>query len=59
MLTTYNEVNMQTIMALRTKYKDERVGAQWRQAGFYVVFVKASVEALKRFPAVNASIDGR
>ncbi|MCP5214633.1 MAG: 2-oxoglutarate dehydrogenase complex dihydrolipoyllysine-residue succinyltransferase [Pseudomonadales bacterium] len=59
MLTTYNEVNMQPIMALRTKYKDEFQKAHnGVKLGFMSFFVKASVEALKRFPAVNASIDG-
>lgn len=59
MLTTYNEVNMQPIMALRSRYK-----AQFAEAhdgvklGFMSFFVKAATEALKRFPAVNASIDG-
>ena len=59
MLTTYNEVNMQPIMALRAKYKDEFQKAHnGVKLGFMSFFVKASVEALKRFPAVNASIDG-
>ena len=59
MLTTYNEVNMQPLMALRTKYKDEFQKAHnGVKLGFMSFFVKASVEALKRFPAVNASIDG-
>ncbi|MEX1220606.1 MAG: 2-oxoglutarate dehydrogenase complex dihydrolipoyllysine-residue succinyltransferase [Idiomarina sp.] len=58
MLTTFNEVNMKPIMDLRTKYKDvfeERHGTRMGFMGFYV---KAVTEALKRFPEVNASIDG-
>ena len=59
MLTTFNEVNMAPVMALRAKYKDqfEKVHNGTR-LGFMVFFVKAACEALKRFPAVNASIDG-
>ena len=59
MLTTFNEVDMTEIMALRSKYKDlfEKTHNGAR-LGFMSFFVKASVEALKRFPAVNASIDG-
>ena len=58
MLTTFNEVNMAPIMALRTKYKDqfEKAHAGTR-LGFMGFFVKAAAEALRRFPAVNASID--
>ena len=60
MLTTYNEVNMKPIMDLRKKYKElfEKTHNGVR-LGFMSFFVKASVEALKRFPAVNASIDGK
>ncbi len=59
MLTTYNEVNMKPIMDLRAKYKDmfEKKHNGVR-LGFMSFFVKAAVEALKRQPAVNASIDG-
>lgn len=59
MLTTFNEVDMAPVMALRNKYKDifEKAHAGVR-LGFMSFFVRASVEALKRFPAVNASIDG-
>lgn len=59
MLTTYNEVNMKPIMELRAKYKDmfEKKHDGVR-LGFMSFFVKAATEALKRFPAVNASIDG-
>ena len=59
MLTTFNEVNMKPIMELRSKYKDlfEKKHNGVR-LGFMSFFVKAATEALKRFPAVNASIDG-
>lgn len=59
MLTTFNEVNMAPVMALRNKYKEmfEKSHSGTR-LGFMGFFVKASVEALRRFPAVNASIDG-
>lgn len=59
MLTTYNEVNMKPIMDLRSKYKDlfEKKHNGVR-LGFMSFFVKAVTEALKRFPGVNASIDG-
>ncbi|MDH4554149.1 2-oxoglutarate dehydrogenase complex dihydrolipoyllysine-residue succinyltransferase [Pseudomonas sp. BN417] len=59
MLTTYNEVNMKPIMDLRAKYKDlfEKKHNGVR-LGFMSFFVKAATEALKRFPGVNASIDG-
>lgn len=58
MLTTFNEVNMQPIMDLRSQYKDqfEKVHNGTR-LGFMSFFVRAATEALKRFPAVNASID--
>ena len=59
MLTTFNEINMQPVMSLRAKYKDEfeRTHGGVR-LGFMSFFVKAATEALKRYPAVNASIDG-
>ena len=59
MLTTFNEVDMTEVMALRSKYKDlfEKTHNGVR-LGFMSFFVKAAVEALKRLPAVNASIDG-
>ncbi|MDP3813896.1 2-oxoglutarate dehydrogenase complex dihydrolipoyllysine-residue succinyltransferase [Pseudomonas sp.] len=59
MLTTFNEVDMTEVMALRSKYKDlfEKKHNGVR-LGFMSFFVKAATEALKRFPAVNASIDG-
>jgi 2-oxoglutarate dehydrogenase E2 component (dihydrolipoamide succinyltransferase) len=58
MLTTYNEVNMKPIMELRKKYQERFVKAHGIKLGFMSFFVKAATEALKRFPAVNASIDG-
>ncbi|WP_226645474.1 2-oxoglutarate dehydrogenase complex dihydrolipoyllysine-residue succinyltransferase [Microbulbifer variabilis] len=59
MLTTFNEVNMKPVMDLRKNYKDlfEKTHNGTR-LGFMGFFVKAAVEALKRYPAVNASIDG-
>lgn len=58
MLTTFNEVNMAPIMALRAKYKDQFEKAHGgTRLGFMSFFVKAAAEALRRFPAVNASID--
>lgn len=59
MLTTFNEVNMKPVMELRSQYKDlfEKTHNGTR-LGFMGFFVKAACEALKRFPSVNASIDG-
>ncbi|SEK90481.1 2-oxoglutarate dehydrogenase E2 component [Atopomonas hussainii] len=59
MLTTFNEVNMKPVMELRSRYKDlfEKTHNGVR-LGFMSFFVKAATEALKRYPAVNASIDG-
>lgn len=58
MLTTFNEVNMKPLMDLRAKYKDQFEKRHGVKLGFMSLFVKATTEALKRFPAVNASIDG-
>jgi len=58
MLTTFNEVNMQPVMDLRNRYKDSFEKAHGVKLGFMSFFVKAAIEALKRFPVVNASIDG-
>ncbi|WP_251976828.1 2-oxoglutarate dehydrogenase complex dihydrolipoyllysine-residue succinyltransferase [Salinicola avicenniae] len=58
MLTTYNEVDMSAVMALRSQYKDTFLKAHDVKLGFMGFFVKAATEALKRFPDVNASIDG-
>ncbi len=58
MLTTFNEVNMGPIMELRSKYKDQfEKSHDGTRLGFMGFFVKAAAEALRRFPAVNASID--
>jgi 2-oxoglutarate dehydrogenase E2 component (dihydrolipoamide succinyltransferase) len=59
MLTTFNEVNMAPIMNIRKRYKDEfEARHDGVRLGFMSFFVRASTEALKRFPAVNASLDG-
>lgn len=59
MLTTFNEVNMQPVMDLRNRYKEQfEKTHDGVRLGFMSFFVRACVEALKRFPAVNASIDG-
>lgn len=57
MLTTFNEVNMKPVMDLRSQYKDLFEKTHGVRMGFMGMFVKAACEALKRFPAVNASID--
>jgi 2-oxoglutarate dehydrogenase E2 component (dihydrolipoamide succinyltransferase) len=57
-LTTFNEVNMQPVMDLRARYKDRFEKEHGARLGFMSFFVKAAVYALKKFPAVNASIDG-
>ncbi|MDF2690971.1 MAG: sucB, partial [Gammaproteobacteria bacterium] len=57
-LTTFNEVDMKAVMDLRAKYKDQFEKEQGVKLGFMSFFLKATVEALKKFPAVNASIDG-
>jgi 2-oxoglutarate dehydrogenase E2 component (dihydrolipoamide succinyltransferase) len=59
MLTTFNEVNMKPVMDLRSQYKDLfEKSHNGTRLGFMGFFVKAACEALKRFPAVNASLDG-
>lgn len=58
MLTTFNEINMKPVMDLRARYKDQFEKTHSVRLGFMSFFVKAAVEALKKFPAVNASIDG-
>jgi 2-oxoglutarate dehydrogenase E2 component (dihydrolipoamide succinyltransferase) len=59
MLTTFNEVDMTAIMGLRSQYKDDFAKIHnGTRLGFMSFFVRASIEALKRFPAVNASLDG-
>ncbi|KTC87924.1 MULTISPECIES: 2-oxoglutarate dehydrogenase complex dihydrolipoyllysine-residue succinyltransferase [Legionella] len=59
MLTTFNEVNLKAVMDLRAQYKDSFEKKHGVKLGFMSFFTKAVVEALKRFPAVNASIDGQ
>lgn len=58
MLTTFNEVDMQPIMQLRKKYTEKFEKSHDTRLGFMSFYVKAVVEALKRYPEVNASIDG-
>lgn len=58
MLTTFNEVNMKPIMDLRAQYKDQFEKRHDTRLGFMSFYVKAVTEALKRYPEVNASIDG-
>jgi 2-oxoglutarate dehydrogenase E2 component (dihydrolipoamide succinyltransferase) len=58
MLTTFNEVNMGPVMELRRQYKESFEKRHGIKLGFMSFFAKAATEALKRFPAVNASIDG-
>jgi len=57
-LTTFNEVNMQAIMDLRARYKDSFEKEHGIKLGFTSFFVKAAVAALKKFPIINASVDG-
>ena len=58
MLTTFNEVNMQPVMDLRSRYQDAFQKKYGIKLGFMSFFIKAAVEALKQYPVVNASIDG-
>lgn len=58
MLTTFNEVNLQAVMDLRTHYKEVFEKTYGVKLGLMSFFVKAAIEALKRFPIVNASLDG-
>ena len=58
-LTTFNEVNMKPIMDLRAKYKEKFEKEHGVKLGFMSFFVKATVAALKKFPVVNASVDGK
>ena len=59
MLTTFNEVNMKPVMDIRNRYKEEFEKAHdGTRLGFMSFFVRAGTEALKRYPAVNASLDG-
>ncbi|WP_293913109.1 2-oxoglutarate dehydrogenase complex dihydrolipoyllysine-residue succinyltransferase [Deinococcus sp.] len=58
-LTTFNEVNMQPSMDLRKKYQDQFVAKHGVKLGFMSLFVRAATEALKSFPMVNASVEGK
>jgi 2-oxoglutarate dehydrogenase E2 component (dihydrolipoamide succinyltransferase) len=58
-LTTFNEVNMQGVIDLRKKYKDQFEKEHGVKLGFMSFFVKAAVAALKKYPVVNASVDGK
>lgn len=58
MLTTFNEVDLTEVMALRTRYKEPFEKQHGVRLGFMSFFAKASIEALKRFPVVNASVEG-
>lgn len=58
MLTTFNEVNLQAVMDIRAKYKEAFEKTFDARLGFMSFFTKAATEALKRFPSINASIDG-
>lgn len=59
LLTTFNEVNMQPAMDLRKKYQDQFVAKHGVKLGFMSLFVRAATEALKAFPVVNASVEGK
>lgn len=58
LLTTFNEVDMSAIIALRKQYQDEFVKRHDIKLGFMSFFVRASIEALRSFPVINASVDG-
>ena len=58
MLTTFNEVDLSELMAMRKKYQEKFVEKHGVKLGFMSFFVRACTEALKRYPAVNASLDG-
>ncbi|HEV2320993.1 MAG TPA: 2-oxoglutarate dehydrogenase complex dihydrolipoyllysine-residue succinyltransferase, partial [Gammaproteobacteria bacterium] len=58
MLTSFNEVDLSAVMALRSKYKDKFEKEHSAKLGFMSFFVKATVEALKKYPVVNASVEG-
>ena len=57
-LTTFNEINMQPVMDMRNRYKDKFEKEHGVKLGFMSFFVKAAVHALKKYPVVNASVDG-
>jgi len=58
-LTTFNEVNMEPVMSLRKKYKDQFEQQHGARLGFMSFFAKAVTEALKQYPVINASVDGQ
>ncbi len=58
MLTTFNEVDMTAVMEMRSEYKDQFMKKHDTKLGFMSFFVRATIQALKEFPAVNAEIDG-
>ena len=58
MLTTFNEIDLTEVIALRNRYKETFEKEHGVKLGFMSFFVKASVEALKKFPVVNASVEG-
>jgi 2-oxoglutarate dehydrogenase E2 component (dihydrolipoamide succinyltransferase) len=58
MLTTFNEVDLSAVNEIRARYKDQFEKAHGVKLGFSSFFIKAAIEALRKFPAVNASIDG-
>ena len=57
-LTTFNEVNMQPVMDIRNRYKDEFEKTHGTKLGYMSFFTRAAIEALKKFPVINASVDG-
>lgn len=59
LLTTFNEVNMQAVKDLRKTYQDQFVAKHGVKLGFMSLFVRAATEALKAFPVINASVDGK
>lgn len=59
MLTTFNEINMRPVMVMREKYRDQFEKEHNVRLGFMSFFVKAVTESLKRFPVINASVDGQ
>jgi len=58
LLTTFNEIDMQALMALRSRYKEPFEQRHGIRLGFMSFFVKACVEALRRYPVINASVEG-
>ena len=58
MLTTFNEVDLSNVMALRSRYRDQFEKKHGVRLGFMSFFAKASIEALKKFPVLNASVEG-